>query len=49
MTKKYILAQFWIQSVHLDRVKAAQRKDHQLQKIMFKEQQGQSRDIVIDN
>ena len=25
------------------------RKDHQLQKIMFKEQQGQSRDIVIDN
>ena len=35
--------------MYLDRVKAAQRIDHQLQKIMFKEQQGQYRGIVIDD
>ena len=35
--------------MYLDRVKAAQRRDHQLQKIMFKEQQGQYRGIVIDD
>ena len=36
MTKKCLLGQFRVQSVHLDRVKAAQRRDPQLQKIMFK-------------
>ena len=33
----------------LDRVKAAQRRDPQLQKIRFEVQQGQSRDFVIDS
>ena len=34
--------------MYLDRVKAAQRRDPQLQNIMFEVQQGQSRDFVID-
>ena len=33
----------------MDRVKAAQRRDPQLQKIRFEVQQGQSRDFVIDS
>ena len=35
--------------MYLDRVKVAQRRYPQLQKIMFEVQQGQSRDFVIDN
>ena len=35
--------------MYLDRVKAAQRRDPQLQKIMFEVQQDQSRDFVIDS
>ena len=34
--------------MYLDRVKAAQRRDPQLQKIMYEVQQGQSRDFVVD-
>ena len=49
VTKKCILAQFRVQSVYLDRVKAAQRRDPQLQKIRFEVQQGQSRNFMIDN
>ena len=49
VTKKCLLAQFRVRSVYLDRVKAAHRRDPQLQKILFKVQQGQSRDFVIDN
>ena len=49
MTKKCILAQFRVRSVYLDRVKAVQRRDPQLQKIIFDVQQGQSREFVIDN
>ena len=49
MTKKCILAQFRVRSVYLDRVKAVQRRDPQLQKIMFDMQQGQSSEFVIDN
>ena len=48
VTKKCILAQFRVRSVYLDRVKAAQRRDPQLQKIMYEVQQGQSRDFVVD-
>ena len=48
VTKKCLIAQFRVQSVYLDRVKAAQRRDPQLQKIMYKVQQGQSRDFVVD-
>ena len=48
VTKKCIIAQFRVQSVYLDRVKAAQRRDPQLQKITYDMQQGQSRDFVID-
>ena len=35
--------------MYLDRVKAAQRRDPQLQKILFEVQQGQFWDFVIDN
>ena len=49
VTKKCILAQFRIRSLYLDRVKTAQRRDPQLQKILFEVQQGQSRDFVINN
>ena len=35
--------------MYLDRVKAAQQRDPQLQKIMFEVEQGQSRNFVIDN
>ena len=35
VTKKCLLAQFRVRSVYLDRVKAAQRRDPQLQKIMY--------------
>ena len=35
VTKKCLIAQFRVRSVYLDRVKAAQRRDHQLQKIMY--------------
>ena len=34
--------------MYLDRVKAAQRRDPQLQKIRVEVQQGQSQDFVID-
>ena len=34
--------------MYLDRVKAAQRRDPQLQKIMYDVQQGQSMDFVVD-
>ena len=36
VTKKCLIAQFRVRSVYLDRVKAAQRRDPQLQKIMYK-------------
>ena len=49
VTKKCVLAQFRVRSVYLDRFKAAQRRDPQLQKILFEVQQGQSRDFIIDN
>ena len=48
VTKKCLIAQFRVRSVYLDRVKAAQRRDPQLQKIMYEVQQGQSRDFVVD-
>ena len=35
--------------MYLDRVKVAQIRDPQLQKILFEVQQGQSRDFIIDN
>ena len=35
--------------MYLDRVKAAQRRDPQLQKIRFEVQQGQSQDFMIDS
>ena len=38
LTKKCLLAQFRVRSVYLDRVKAAQRRDSQLQRIMAKGQ-----------
>ena len=34
--------------MYLDRVKAAQRRDPQLQKIMYDVQQGQARDFIVD-
>ena len=49
VTKKCLLAQFKVRSVYLDRVKTAQRRDPQLQKILFVVQQGQSRDFAIDS
>ena len=49
MTTKCILAQFKVRSVNLDRVKAAQRRDPQLQKISFEVQQGQSRYFMMNN
>ena len=49
VTKKCILSRFRVRLVYLDRVKAAQRRDLQLQKFMFDVQQGQSRDFVIDS
>ena len=49
VAKKCILAQFRVRSVYLDRVKAAQGRDPQLQKIKFEVQQGRSRDFVIDS
>ena len=49
VTKKCILAQFRVRSVYLDRVKAAQRRDPQLQKIRVEVQQGQSQDFVVDS
>ena len=39
MTEKCLLAQFRVRSAYLDRVKAAQKRDPQLQKIMFEVQQ----------
>ena len=38
VTKKCLIAQFRVRSVYLDRVKAAQRRDPQLQRIMFEVQ-----------
>ena len=38
VTKTCLLAQFRVRSVYLDRVKAAQRRDPQLQKILFEAQ-----------
>ena len=35
--------------MYLDRVKAAQRRDHLLQKILFEVQRGQTRNFVIDS
>ena len=35
--------------MYLDRVKAAQKRDPQLQKIRVEVQQGQSQDFVIDS
>ena len=49
VTKKCLLAQFRVRSVYLDRVKAAQKRDPQLQKIIFEVQQGQSQDFMIDS
>ena len=49
MTKKYVLTQFRVRSVYLDRVNAAQSRDPQLQKISFEVPQGQSQDFMIDS
>ena len=38
VTKKCLLAQFRVRSVYLDRVKVAQIRDTQLQKILFEVQ-----------
>ena len=38
VTKKCLVAQFRVRSVYLDRVKAAQKRDPQLQRIMFEVQ-----------
>ena len=40
VAKNCLLAQFRVRSVYLDRVKATQRRDPLLQKILFKVQQG---------
>ena len=48
VTKKCLLAQFRVRSVYLDIVKAAQRRDPQLQKIIFEVQQDQFRDFIIN-
>ena len=48
VTKKCLIAQFRVRLVYLDRVKAAQRGDPQLQKIMYDVQQGQARDFIVD-
>ena len=40
VTNKCLIAQLRVRSVYLDRVKAAQRRDPQLQKIMYDVQQG---------
>ena len=48
VTKKCLIAQFRVRSVYLDRVKAAQRRDPQLQKIMHEVQQDKSRDFMVD-
>ena len=48
VTKMCLIAQFRVRSVYLDRVKAAQKRDPQLQKIMYDVQQGQSRDFIVD-
>ena len=37
-----------VYTVYLDRVQVFQRRDPQLQKIMFEVQQGQTQDFVID-
>ena len=49
VAKNCLLAQFRVRLVYLDRVKATQRRDPLLQKILFEMQQGQSRVLVIDN
>ena len=49
VTNKCILAQFRVRSVYLEKVKAAQRRDPQLQKISFEVQQGQSRYFMMNN
>ena len=48
VTKKCLVAQFRVRLVYLDRVKAAQRRDPQLQRIMFEVQQGKTDEFVID-
>ena len=48
MTKKCLVAQFKVRSVYLDRVKAAQRRDPQLQRIMLEVQQGKLAEFVVD-
>ena len=48
VTKKCLVAQFRVRSVYLDRVKAAQRKDPQLQRIMFEVQQGKATEFMVD-
>ena len=48
VTKKCLLAQFKLRLEYLDSVKEAQRRDPQLQKILFKVQQCQSRDFIVD-
>ena len=40
VTKKCLIAQFRVRSVYLDRVKAAQKRDPQLQKVKYDVQQG---------
>ena len=47
VSKKCLIAQFRVRSVYLDRVKAARRRDLQLQKIKYEVQQGQSRDLLL--
>ena len=48
VTKMCLIAQFRVRSVYLDRVKEAQRRDPQLQKIIYDVQQGQFRDFAVD-
>ena len=49
MANKCLLTQIRVRSVYLDRVKAVQRRNPLLQKILFEVQQCQSRDFVIIN
>ena len=48
VTKKCLVAQFKVRLVYLDRVKAAQRRDPQLQRIMLEVQQGKSTEFLVD-
>ena len=48
MTKKCVVAKFRVRLVYLDRVKVAQGKDPQLQKILLEVKQGKLAEFVVD-